>query len=83
MLVLLFGDAVELEIDAVLPGGLGGLAELYVFGIADAVGRRKDSVEADFFGVSDGLQKVGRKRRLSAGEENDDLAARLETYRAI
>jgi hypothetical protein len=59
VLVLFFGDAVELQIDAVLPGGLGGLAELYVLCVAYAVGRGQNAVEANLLGVSNGVKEIG------------------------
>ncbi len=83
MLVLLFADAVKLQIDAVLSGCLRGFAKLDVFGEANAVRRREDAIETDLLRVSDGFEVVRRKRRLTAGEENDDLASRFERNRAI
>ena len=83
MLVLLFADAVKLQIDAVLSGSLRGLAKLNVFGEANSVGRRQDSIETDLLRVSDRFEIVRRKCRLAAGEENDDLAFRFERDGAI
>src|ERR1043165_2176273 len=61
-----------------LPCGLRSFAELYVFGVADAIGRGENAVKANLLRVSDGVQEVGRERRLAARKENDDLATRLE-----
>ena len=66
MLVLLFADAVELQVDAVLPGGLCRFAELDVFGKANSVGRREDAIEANLPGVSYSVEIVRRKRRFTA-----------------
>ncbi len=83
MLVLFFAHAVKLQIDTVLAGCFGGLAKLNVFGKANSVGCRKDSIEADLLRVSDGFEIVRRKRRLAAREENDDLPLWFERYGAI
>ncbi len=83
MLVLFFAYAVKLQIDAVLSRSLGRFAKLDVFSEANAVGRSQDSVEADLLRVSNGLEVIGRKRRLTTGEENDDLAFWFERDSAI
>ena len=66
MLVLLFSDTIELQVDAVLTGGLRGLAEFDVFGEADAVRRGEDSIEPNLFGIGNRVKIVRRKRRLAA-----------------
>ncbi len=59
-------DAVELQVD-VSQAGLGRLAaELGALGELDAIGRRLHAVVAHLLRVRDGLQEVGRERRLPA-----------------
>ncbi len=53
MSILFFADPIELEIDAVLAGRFRGLAKLKVFGKANSVGRRQDSIEPDLLRISD------------------------------
>ena len=73
MLVLLFTDAVKLEIHTVLSRGLSGFTKLEVLGETNAVRGCKDSVKANFLGIGNGLKVVRRERGLAAGEENYDL----------
>src|SRR5688572_23852515 len=61
-----------------LTGRLRCLAELDVFGEANAVGRGENPVETDLLRISDGLEVIRRERRLTAGEENDHLASWFE-----
>ena len=60
MLVLLFTDAVELKIHAVLAGGLGGFAKLDVFGKANSVSRRQDAIETSLLRISNCFEIVRR-----------------------
>src|SRR5687767_12794196 len=83
MFVLLFADAIKLQVDAMLSGRLRSFAELNVFGEANAVCRRENSVKPDLLRVSDGIEVVRRKSRFTAGEENDYLASWLEQNRSI
>jgi hypothetical protein len=59
MPVFFFTYAVKLKINAVLSRSLGRFAKLDVFSEAYAVGGSQDSVEADFFRVSNGLEVIG------------------------
>ena len=68
MFVVFVVGPVELQINAVLPGGLCGLAKLDVLGVSNAVCRGKDAVETDLLRVSDGFEEVrcdasARRRR--------------------
>src|SRR6185437_13952035 len=65
MLVLLFADAVELEIHVMLTRGLGGFTEFNVFGETNSVRGGENAIEADLFRVGDCVQVVRRQRRLS------------------
>src|SRR5712692_5971069 len=62
MLVLLFANAVELQIDTVLAGGLRGFAKLKVFGETNSVGRGEDAIETNLLCVGDRLEIVRRER---------------------
>src|ERR1044072_6769984 len=68
-------------IHTVLPGGFRSFAELDVFGEANAVGCGEYAIETDLLGVFNGFQIIRRERRLTAGEENDDLPSRLKRNR--
>src|SRR5687768_11626508 len=57
-----------------LTRSLRGFAKLDVFSEAYAVCGGQNSVETNFFRVSDGLKVIRRERRLATGEENNDLA---------
>ena len=83
VLVLFLRNAVELQVNAVLPGLFRGLAEFDVLGIADAVGRGQDAVKTDLFGVRDGFEKMRRDGRLAARKQDDDLPARFERNGAV
>ena len=78
MLVVCFVRSVKLQVNAVLAGGFRGFAKFDVLGVSDAVGRGQNSVKTDLLRVCDSVQKIRRKRRLAAGEQNDDLTFRLE-----
>ena len=78
MLVLLFTHAVKLKINTVLSGSLRSFAKLDVFSEANSVRRGEYAIETNLLRVSDCVEIVRRERRLSAGEENDDLPSRLE-----
>jgi len=71
-------DAVELQV-GVAQAGLGGFAaELGALGELDAVGGRLHRGVAHFARVADGVQEVGRERRLAARELHRHLALRLD-----
>src|SRR5260221_13019039 len=66
MPVLLFADAVKLQIDTVLAGRFRGFAKLKVFGKANSVRRCQYAIEANLFRVRNSFKIVRRKRRLTA-----------------
>ena len=76
-------DAVKLQVDTVLSGCLRRFAKLDVFGETNSVRRGENSIEANLLRVRHCFQIVRRKRRLAAGEKNDDLAFRFERDGAI
>ena len=78
VLVLLFSDTIELKIDAVLTRSLSGFAEFNVFSKTNPIRRGENAVEANLLSIGNRFQIVRRKRRLAAGEKNNDLASRLE-----
>src|SRR6266550_2969049 len=63
MFVLLFANAIELQIDAMLARGLRGFAELNVFSETNPVRRREDAIETNLLGISDRVEIVRRDRR--------------------
>ena len=71
-------DAIELQVGVAQAGFGGLLAELRALGEFDAVGRGLHAVVADFAGVADRVQEVGRQGRLATGELHRHLAARLD-----
>src|SRR5262249_23285093 len=78
MLVLFFSRTIKLQVCAVQSGFFRLSNKIRILSEADAVGRREYAVESDFFRVADCVQEIWRQRRLAAGEQNDDLPARLE-----
>ncbi len=71
-------DSVELQIGVAQARFGRLLGELETLGEFDSVGRRLHRVVANLAGVADGIQEVGRKRRLATGELHRHLAARLD-----
>src|SRR6185369_12657538 len=63
--------------------GFRGFAELEIFGEANAVRGGEYAIETDLLCVGDGVEIIRRERRLTAGEENDDLSSRFERDGAI
>src|SRR5262245_5547337 len=78
MLVLFLSRTIKLQVCAVQSGFFRLSNKVRILSEADAVGRREYAVESDFFRVADCVQEIWRQRRLAAGEQNDDLPARLE-----
>ena len=60
MLVLLFADAVELQVHAVLARGLCGFTKLDVFSKPDSVGCGQDAIETNLLGIRDRFQIIRR-----------------------
>ena len=71
-------DAVELQVGVAQAGFGRGLGELGALRELDAVGGRLDAVVADLARVADGVEEVGRHRRLAARELHRHLPARLD-----
>src|ERR1041384_5218300 len=76
--VLLFTHTVELKINTVLSRCFRGSAKLDVLSETNSISRREDAIEADLLRVSDCVEVVRRKRRLTAREENDHLSSWFE-----
>ena len=74
-------DAVELEIRVAQACFGGRLREVRALGELDAVRRGLDRVVADLARVADGVEEVGRQRRLAARELHRHLPARLDRDR--
>ena len=71
-------DAVELQIGVAKPGFSGLTAELGAFREFDAVCRGLDAVIPYLAGVTNGIEKVGRKGRFTARELHGKLATGLD-----
>src|SRR6185369_9652368 len=78
VLILLFTHAVKLKIHTMLSRSLCGFAELEIFSEANSVRRGEYAIETDLLRVSDCVEIIRRERRLTAGEEDNDLPSRLE-----
>src|SRR5271166_2505197 len=71
-------DAVELQV-GIAQTGFGGLFRKFeTLGEFNAVGRGLHAVVSDFARVGDGVEEVGRQRRLTPGELYRHLTPRLD-----
>src|SRR5271165_5321171 len=71
-------DAVELQVGVAQSGFGSLLGELKTLGELDAVGSGLHAVVSNLARVSDGVEEVGRQRRLTPGELYGHLAPRLD-----
>ncbi len=83
MLVLFVAYAVELQIGAVKSRIPGLTCKFLALRKPYTVSRGEYAIEADAFGMGDGVEEVRGQGRLTAGKQNDYLAAGLKGDRSI
>jgi hypothetical protein len=81
MFVLLLGDAIELQVHAVQPGGASLDSKISAFRKTNTIGRNVKTMEAHALRVSNCVKKDRRECGLATGEQDVDFAVRLERAR--
>ena len=76
-------DAIELQVGVTQTGFRSGLAEFLRLRELDTIRRSLHRVVANLTGVGDSIEEVGRQGRLTAGELDRHLAARLDLDRIV
>ena len=71
-------DAIELQIGVAQSGFNGLLRELKALGEFDSVGCGLQLLYPTLRALTDGIEEVGRERRLAAGELHRHLPTRLD-----
>src|SRR5690242_21946316 len=81
MFVLLLGDAIELQVHAVQPGGARLDSKISAFRETNAIGRDVKTMEALALRVSNCVKEDRRECGLATGGQDIDFVVRLERAR--